>query len=66
MAKKTYFIEWTESVTYSAEIKFDPDDPNLSPFEDYWFEIFEANARPDWRQHVDEVEHRELLTMEEH
>jgi hypothetical protein len=58
MAKKRVHVTWTESVIYSAEIEIEEGD------EARWFEAFEANARPDWRQQIDEVEHRELLNME--
>lgn len=56
---KTVYITWTESVLYSAEIQIEEGK------EDQWFETFESNARPDWRQQVDQVEHRELLSMED-
>lgn len=57
--KKKVYVEWTESVTYSAEIEIEEGKENE------WYEAFLANARPDWRQQVDEVEHVELLNMED-
>jgi hypothetical protein len=57
--KKQVIVAWTESVNYSAEIEIEEGK------EEDWYEVFQANARPDWRQQVDEVEHVELLSMED-
>ena len=65
--KHTVEITWTESVIYSAEIEVEMGDEPIENLMDdpgeRWFEEFEKQARPDWRQQVDEVEHRELLSI---
>lgn len=66
--KRTIEITWSESVIYSAEIEVEMkgDEPIENLMNDpgeRWFEEFEKQARPDWRQQVDEVEHRQILSI---
>jgi hypothetical protein len=69
MAKRTIEITWSESVTYTAVIEVDvkEDEPVEDLMDDpgeRWFEEIEKQLRPDWRQQIDEVEHRQILSFD--